>query len=334
MPRLHALTVADIVSLSRLVLAAGFIVTGGAFARLAIVAIAGITDLLDGWLARRRGEASPFGAVIDPAADRAFIVVVIGTLIAEGVLNWAQTAVLLSRDIVTTVGVIAARTIPALRRLRLEARFSGKVVTALQFATLVVAIGAPGAIPWLLVPVGIASVISIADYSTAAWRVRAAVGVIATMALASGAGAQGFPGAPPGAPSRYRMEGRLDGFAGAVDVVHAGLGVAAELGTYFRLAGMFGAGVAGVADETVASGRAEIVGRFVLDPLRQARWGLYGSTGLVARHEDGPGTRAFVTIVVGVELPTSSRTVPAVELGMGGGVRVALVVRRGRPGRR
>ena len=333
MPRPHALTVADVVSLSRLVLAAGFIVTRGAFARLAIVAVAALTDLLDGWLARRRGETSPFGAVIDPAADRAFVVVVIGTLIADGVLTWAQTAVLLSRDIVTTVGVIVARTVPGLRRLRLEARFSGKVVTALQFATLVVAIAEPAAVPWLLVPVGIASVISIADYSAAAWRVRAAAVAIAILAAAPDAVAQGFPGVPR-APSRYRLEGRLDGFAGTVDVVHAGVGVAAELGTYFRLAGIIGAGSADVAGETAASGRAEVVGRFVLDPLRQARWGLYGAAGLVGRYDDGPGTRGFVTLVVGVELPTASAAVPAVELGIGGGARVGLVVRRGRPGRR
>ena len=334
MRRPIALTAADVVSVSRLLLAAGFIVTRGAFARLAIVAIAGVTDVLDGWLARRRGETSPFGAIIDPAADRAFVVVVIGTLIADGVLTWAQTAVLLSRDLVTTLGVIAARTIPALRRLRLVARFSGKVVTALQFVALVVAIAAPHAIPLVLIPVAIASVISIADYAAAARRVRAAVVMIAMLAAVPDAGAQGFPGGPDNTPSRYRFEGRVDGFSGTVDVVHGGIGVAAELGTYFRLAGIIGGGAAEVADERVATARAEIVGRFVLDPLRQARWGLYGATGVIARYEEGPGTRGFVTLLVGLELPAAGRTIPAVELGMGGGARLALILRRGRPGRR
>lgn len=335
MPRPPALTAADVVSLSRLVLAAGFIVTRGAIARLAIIAVAGLTDLLDGWLARRRGVTTSFGAVLDPAADRAFVVVVIGTLIADGVLTWAQTAVLLSRDIVTTVGVVAARTLPALRRLRLEARFSGKVVTVLQFATLIAAVVAPRSIPWLLIPVAIASIISIADYSMAAWRVRAATIAVAMLVVLPGIGfAQGFPGGQASTPSRSRWEGRLDAFTGSADAIHAGLGVATELGTYFRLAGIVGAGAADVGDETAVSGRAEIVGRFVLDPLRQAKWGLYGATGVLVRHDDGPGTHGFVTLLVGLELPSGGRTVPAVEVGMGGGVRLAFVLRRGRLGRR
>ncbi|MBI3296886.1 MAG: CDP-diacylglycerol--glycerol-3-phosphate 3-phosphatidyltransferase [Elusimicrobia bacterium] len=42
-------------------------------------AIAVATDWVDGWLARRRGETSPFGAVVDPLADK---VLIIGCLIA------------------------------------------------------------------------------------------------------------------------------------------------------------------------------------------------------------------------------------------------------------
>lgn len=35
--------------------------------------VAGITDLLDGWLARRRGAVSPSGKVVDPLADKVLI---------------------------------------------------------------------------------------------------------------------------------------------------------------------------------------------------------------------------------------------------------------------
>jgi hypothetical protein len=101
-----------------------------------------------------------------------------------------------------------------------------------------------------------------------------------------------------------------------------------------RLAGVLGAGAAHAEDRTVASGRAEVAGRFLLDPCRQARWGLYGATGITARYDDGPGTRGYLTLALGLELPSERSSVTAVELGIGGGVRVAVALRQGRRGRR
>src|SRR5688572_27438551 len=111
MPKLPSLTVADAVSLSRLVLAAAFVLIGDPTARLALVLAAGVSDFIDGWVARRRNETSALGAFIDPAADRAFVLVVVGTLLIEGTLTPMQTLVLMARDIVTTIGVVAVRTI-------------------------------------------------------------------------------------------------------------------------------------------------------------------------------------------------------------------------------
>ena len=322
-------------SLSRLALAAAFIVASGAAARLMLVAIAGITDALDGWMARRHRQQSAFGSVLDPVADRVFVLVVIGTLIADGTLTWAQTLVLVARDIATTVGAVVVRMTASLRRVPLEARFSGKVVTALQFATLVGAIAAPRTLPWMLGLVAIAAVVSIADYSAAAWRLRAvALSIVLLVASPGVSGAQGFPGVSRESPSRTRVEARADAFAARMDAVHLGVGIARELGTYFRLAGIVAGGAADLSGETVASARVELLGRFVLDPFRQARWGLYGATGLIARYDDGPGTRGYVTLVVGAELPGRGSAVPAVELGIGGGARLGVVVRRARQGRR
>jgi CDP-diacylglycerol--glycerol-3-phosphate 3-phosphatidyltransferase/cardiolipin synthase len=336
MPSIASLTAADLVSLSRLALAGAFMLTRSAVARLALIVIAGITDYLDGWLARRRNEPSAFGAVIDPAADRAFVVIVVGTLLVDGTLTPAQTLVLMSRDIVTTIGVIAVRTIASLRGIRLEARFSGKVVTALQFAALVGAIADRRTIPWLLGLVALASAISIVDYSAAVWRTRAvALAVALTIAAPMVLEAQGLPGGQGSdAPSTIRVEGRVDAFNARVDAVHAGIGVAADAGTYFRLAGIVGAGVATVGSTAVASGRVEAVGRFVLDPFRQSRWGVYGGGGVVARYDDGRGTRGYLTLLIGAELPGDRPAVTAVELGIGGGVRLGVAIRQGRRGHR
>lgn len=184
--------------------------------------------------------------------------------------------------------------------------------------------------------VAIAAAISIVDYSAAAWRTRvAALSVALLVATPAAIEAQGFPGGQrAGGPSRIRTEARADAFLARIDALHAGIGLAADLGTYFRLAGIIGVGAADVDGETVASGRAEVLGRFVLDPFRQARWGVYGATGVVARYENGPGTRGYLTVLLGAELPSERPTVTAVELGIGGGVRIGVAIRQGRLGRR
>src|SRR5215210_6534610 len=178
-----SLTVADLVSLSRLVLAAAFILARGTVSRLALIAVSGATDYADGWLARRRNESSALGAVLDPATDRAFVLVVVGTLLVEGTLTVTQVLMLMARDMVTTTGVIVVRCVPRLRALPVEARPSGKVVTALQFVSLVAAVAASRALPWLLALVAIAALVSILDYSAAAWRARSKVIALVVVAM-------------------------------------------------------------------------------------------------------------------------------------------------------
>jgi len=172
MLRSRRFTLADFVSLSRILLAGAFVLTRSALARLALVGVAGATDYLDGWLARRQG-GSRYGAVIDPAADRVFVVAVIASLVVEDVMTLAQSLVLLARDIATTVGVLVGALLPVARPARLESRWSGKIVTALQFVTLVAIIADPASLGWMLPIVAVASALSIADYSLAVWRRRA-----------------------------------------------------------------------------------------------------------------------------------------------------------------
>jgi len=61
--------------------------------------VSGITDWLDGFLARRLGQISPLGAILDPVADRLYILaVVIGLAIREVVPWWLVVAIPL-RDV-------------------------------------------------------------------------------------------------------------------------------------------------------------------------------------------------------------------------------------------
>ena len=71
---------------------------GSSWAAGWIFLIAGITDQLDGYLARRWRVESRFGRVADPLADRLMIDAAVILLAYEGKLPWAAAAVIVARD--------------------------------------------------------------------------------------------------------------------------------------------------------------------------------------------------------------------------------------------
>ena len=162
----------NIVSLSRILFAAGFIVADGAAGRLALVGAAGLSDVLDGWLARRLNAATRWGALIDPAADRVFVLAAAVSLVATGTLGIGAALVLLARDVATAVGFLVALAVPWLRHEEFKARWLGKLVTALQFMTLGSVLAAPALTRALLALVAVAAAWSIVDYTVAVWRAR------------------------------------------------------------------------------------------------------------------------------------------------------------------
>jgi phosphatidylglycerophosphate synthase len=161
------------VSLSRVVLAAGFVVSSGGRSGLALVGVASLTDMLDGWLARRLGVASRWGALIDPIADRIFVLAAVGTFVANGALSPLQAMALMLRDVMTVIGFFVAKTITWLRAVTFRARPLGKVVTGLQLATLLALILLPRLVPALVVAVGATAVAATVDYTLLLWRERA-----------------------------------------------------------------------------------------------------------------------------------------------------------------
>jgi CDP-diacylglycerol--glycerol-3-phosphate 3-phosphatidyltransferase len=166
-------TIPNLISCSRLVLAAGFVVTGGTETRVGLIGVAAATDFLDGWLARRSHATSKWGAMIDPIADRVFVLTVVATLLFAGLLSTGAYFILIMRDLATAIGFVVARIIPWLRPVAFQARLSGKVVTVLQMVTLAAILAVPEHAVWLLAIVAAASVYSIVDYTWALWRARA-----------------------------------------------------------------------------------------------------------------------------------------------------------------
>jgi len=84
----------------------------------AVFAVASMTDLFDGEIARRRGLVTNFGKVADPIADKALTGTALVGLSVLGELPWWVTLVILAREIGVTVlrfWVIRRGVIPASR---------------------------------------------------------------------------------------------------------------------------------------------------------------------------------------------------------------------------
>src|SRR2546426_9462465 len=105
--------------------------------QLAIIAAAAASDGGDGWLARRHGS-SRAGAVLDPIADKFFMVVAFVTIARRGLLAWYEVLGVLLRDILAVLGFLATWLLR--RPVALPARAGGKAVTIAQLLTLVAAI--------------------------------------------------------------------------------------------------------------------------------------------------------------------------------------------------
>jgi len=70
---------------------------------------AGLSDWLDGKLARAWNQQSRVGQVLDPAADRLYIAATLAGLAIRGIIPWWLVAVLVSRELVLGVALLALR---------------------------------------------------------------------------------------------------------------------------------------------------------------------------------------------------------------------------------
>jgi CDP-diacylglycerol--glycerol-3-phosphate 3-phosphatidyltransferase/cardiolipin synthase len=163
----------NLISISRLALAAAFVVLERSDVRIVLVMLALATDYFDGWFARRRKSITRAGAFLDPFADRVFVLVGISVFLFEGTITTLEYFIMISRDLMTAVGFLVARAVPSLRTVAFQARFPGKLVTVLQLASFIaILVSPPSATPSILV-VAAASVWAIADYTWALWKARA-----------------------------------------------------------------------------------------------------------------------------------------------------------------
>lgn len=150
------LTLPNVLTLSRIPLGAlVWLRPLDPFFVLGIMALAGLTDVLDGWIERRRHprrSGETVGAWLDPLCDKLFILsLLVAVAVARSLPLWIVPLIGL-REILQTLVAVGSKTIPVLRR-RLRFKFGanvlGKLTTVAQFLTIAVTLlGKPAPLPF------------------------------------------------------------------------------------------------------------------------------------------------------------------------------------------
>jgi cardiolipin synthase len=70
---------------------------------LVVLVASGVTDWLDGKLARWLNQTSRFGALLDPAADRLYTLATVVAFVIRGIVPWWVAAILVARDILVAI---------------------------------------------------------------------------------------------------------------------------------------------------------------------------------------------------------------------------------------
>lgn len=134
----------NLVSLARGALAVVFpFVVDRPLLALGLLALGGLSDIVDGWLARRLDRVTPLGIVIDPITDKLFVFVVVASLVATDRLQFPTVLLLATRELGELPLVIWWVLSRQRRRAKSEnpmANVPGKLVTVLQFATVAAAL--------------------------------------------------------------------------------------------------------------------------------------------------------------------------------------------------
>jgi CDP-diacylglycerol--glycerol-3-phosphate 3-phosphatidyltransferase/cardiolipin synthase len=164
------LLVPGMLSLARIPLAVAFpFCVGSPYIALAILALAGATDVLDGWYARRFDQVTPTGSVLDGITDKGFALTVVVTLLATGRLSPVSLALLCTRELGELPLVAWLALSHRARRAHAErasANAAGKVATVLQFASIASVLFAGAHTDAWITATAIAGAIAAASY----WR--------------------------------------------------------------------------------------------------------------------------------------------------------------------
>lgn len=111
---------------------------GANLAAAAIFIAAALTDWLDGWIARRYGLTSAFGAFLDPVADKLMVAVTLFLLVQQNPTPMlaVTSAVIVGREI--SISALREWMAEIGQRTRVRVALVGKIKTIVQMVALVV----------------------------------------------------------------------------------------------------------------------------------------------------------------------------------------------------
>ena len=130
-------SIPNIITILRILLivpTAGLLLDERYLAGLILAAIAGLSDALDGALARRFSWSTSFGAYADPLADKLLVGTMFLILLWQSHVPLWLAAVVISRDVIIMLGALAYRLI--FEKVELNPSFISKLNTAMQIAML------------------------------------------------------------------------------------------------------------------------------------------------------------------------------------------------------
>lgn len=128
-------TVSNILSLMRAPLALCYLIAHPGI-RVLVVFLAMLTDIVDGYLARRYKFTTKIGAILDPLMDKFFVFFIMGILFYEGrILDW-QVISMLTRDVAIVTFGFFLLSIGKLKTVKFQSVYAGKAMTALQIVVL------------------------------------------------------------------------------------------------------------------------------------------------------------------------------------------------------
>lgn len=106
---------------------------GSSVAALITVLLAGLTDILDGYIARRSGQITMTGIMLDPLADKLMMLAVVTALLVMGEIPWEAVAVMGFREI----GMIASSAFFHFRGMKtVPANVLGKATTVVYYGSI------------------------------------------------------------------------------------------------------------------------------------------------------------------------------------------------------
>src|SRR5512143_3586125 len=128
------LNVPTVLTLSRIVLIPLFVVSvyQHPFLGALVFSIASVTDFLDGYLARRSGQVTKFGIIMDPIADKFLIISALIVLVdMERLPAWMAIMLIMREFLITALRVVALS-----RDIVIPAELGGKLKTTAQISAI------------------------------------------------------------------------------------------------------------------------------------------------------------------------------------------------------